>query len=98
MCAEDREHPGRSAAKDGDRVTRCGLSQLGSEVAGGKDVGNENHLFVGDIVRKFSEADMRVRNARELRLQTVKGSSPLRSAEEGGALPCPMGFASSHWA
>ena len=45
--AADRELADRAAAPDGDRVAVLDVAELGRHVAGREDVGEEQHLLVG---------------------------------------------------
>ena len=59
-------------ADDGDRVARLHAAVLDADLeAGGQDVGEEEHLLVGDAARARRAATSRVGHARELRLHAV---------------------------
>jgi hypothetical protein len=60
----------RSAAPDGNRVALLDLAVLGGHVAGGEDVGEEEHLLVVQVFRDLERSHVRVRHARVLRLST----------------------------
>ena len=66
--ALDRELADRAAAPDRDRIARLDLGIFGRHVAGREDVGQEQHLLVGQLVRHLDRADVGVGHAQVLGL------------------------------
>src|ERR1051325_6825493 len=66
--AADRELSDRSAAPDGDGIAGLEVAILRGHVAGGKNVGQKQHLFIGQSVFDLHRPHVRERHAGVLRL------------------------------
>ena len=73
--------PDRPASPDRDRVARLDVAHLGAHVAGRQDVGEEEHLLVGEAVLDLERPDVGERHARELGLAAGKAAGEVRVAE-----------------
>ena len=84
LGAGDGELTNRPAAEHGDGVAAFDLGEVGRHEAGREDVGEEDGLVVADLVGQLDEADVRIGDARLLRLQAVEAAGVRGSAEERG--------------
>ena len=73
----------RAAPEYDNRVARTDLCQLCAEVAGGKDIREQDGLVVSDLVGEFHRPYVCKRNPCPFRLQALKGARTARTAEEG---------------
>ena len=85
LCAGDGELAHRPAAEHRHGVAATDLGHLGAEVAGGKNVGQQDRLVIADLRRQLHQADVGEGNPRLFSLQPMKRASGLRAAVEGGA-------------
>ena len=83
--ALDRELADRPAAPDRDRVARLDLAVLRGHVAGREDVGEEQHLLVGQRVGHLERPDVGERHAHVLRLPAGIAAVHVRVAEQARA-------------
>src|SRR5206468_2028 len=83
---EDGHQADRAAADDHDRVAVCDAAADDRAVAGGKDVGEEDGRLVRDLVRKWAERTVGVRDADELGLASVEARIHARVPEERATL------------
>src|SRR5206468_845767 len=95
-CAEElRAHDGEEAhwpaAEHGDGVAVAYLCELGAEVGGGENVGEQDGVVVPDLFRQLHQSHARERDARELGLQSVERARTFWSAEERGSLVAAVG-------
>ena len=58
---------------------------FGAEIAGGKNIGGEDGLVVGDFLRKLNQANVCEWDASKFGLQSMKGTGIFRSTEKSGA-------------
>ena len=79
--ALDRKQPDRAAAPDRDRVAGLDVAHLRAHVAGRQDVGEEQHLLVGEAVLDLERPDIGKRHARELGLPAGEAAGEVRIAE-----------------
>jgi hypothetical protein len=80
--AFDRELAHRPAAPDSDRVFGLNVTLLRGHVASGKNIGEEQHLFVRVTVFDFDRPDIGERHARVLRLPTGVTAEHVRVTED----------------
>ena len=80
--ALDRELANRPAPPHGDGVAGTDAAVLRGHVAGGEDVGEEQHLLVGQRVGHLDRPDVRERHARVLGLASGIAAVHVRIAEQ----------------
>ena len=75
------------------------LGQVGAEIAGREDVGEQDRLVVAHLGGQLHESDMGVGHAGALGLQAVERARPPRDRRRRPCRPaCRSGLAASHWA
>lgn len=77
--------PHRAATEDRDGISRLDLRQLGSHVTRGKDIGDQERLFVGNFVRKLHQPHPRKGNACLFRLQAMYRTRFFGTTEKTGS-------------
>ena len=82
--AADRELADRAAAPDGDRVARLDVAVLRAHVSGRENVGQEEHLLVGNPGRDLQRAHVGKRHARVLRLSAGVAAHHVGVAKQTG--------------
>ena len=82
ICALDGELTDGTAAPDGHRIARLDLAVLRGHVAGWKNVGEEQHLFIGEGFGHLDRPDVGERHANVLRLPAGVSAVHVRIAEE----------------
>gem|GEM_PF-4894504 len=82
---EDRELSHRAAPEHRHGVAVADLGDVGAEIAGGEDVGDQNRVLVAHLVGQLDQPHVGVRDARLVGLQPVERAAGLGAAEEGGA-------------
>ncbi len=82
--AGDGEETDRAAAPDRDGVAGPDVAVFGGLVAGGEDVGEEEDLFVGEVVLDLDGADIGEGHAGVLRLSAGVAAVDVGVAEERG--------------
>src|SRR6185437_9367032 len=80
--ALDGEEPHRAASPYGDRVPRADVALLSRHVARRKDVREEEHLLVAQVLRDLDGADIGEGDAGVLRLPAGIAAKQVRVAEE----------------
>ena len=86
------EHPGavhgeladRAGAPHRHHVAGLDVAHLGTHVAGGQDVGEEQHLLVGQVGLDLQRADVGERHPRVLCLTAREAAGQMRIAEDPG--------------
>ena len=74
----------------GDRVAALDVAEIGRHVAGRKDVGEEQHLLVGQAVRHLDRADIGIGHAQIFRLTAGIAAQQMRVAEQSGGRMAPQ--------
>ena len=80
-CAGDSKLSDRAAAPDGNNIALGDLRVFGSHVSSGKNVGEEEDLFIGKIALDLQRADVGKRNAHILRLSAGISTHHVRIAK-----------------
>ena len=75
----------RPAAEHHHRVARLDLGEVGAEVGGRKNIGEEDRLLVAYRVGQLDEVRRRIGDARVFRLQAVEIAARVAAAIERGA-------------
>src|SRR5579875_2738791 len=78
-CGEQSD---RTGTPNGNSVALLNVAVLRAHVAGGEDVGQEEHLLIRQVVLELQAADIRVRNAGVLGLSAGVATVDVRVAEE----------------
>src|SRR5690606_19218854 len=73
-----------------DGISVLDLRQVCAEVAGGKNIGEQNGLVIAHVVRQLYRTDVGVRNPRVLGLQALERTGCLGTAEERCACLDPV--------
>ena len=88
--AADGELRHRAAAPDGDGVAGFDLAELGTHVAGGEDVGQEEDLVVGEVVGHLDGAHVGVGDAQVFGLAARVAAQGVGVAEQPGGRVAPQ--------
>ena len=87
--AGDRELADRAAPQTATTSPGLDVAHLRAHVAGRKDVGQEQHLFVGHAVVDLERADVGERHARVLGLAAGEAAEHVRVAEDAARRVAP---------
>lgn len=92
LGAGDGELAHRAATEHCHGLARLDVRHVGAEVAGGNDVGDQDGVALGDLVRQPDHVGAGVGDARVLRLQAVERPGGLGAAEERRARELAVGI------
>jgi hypothetical protein len=87
--AADRELAHRAASPHRNGFASFEGEKVGSHIAGRKNIGEEQHLFVAEALRHLDRADIGVGHAKIFRLPAGIAAEQMRIAERSGRRIAP---------